>query len=74
MAAMTETGEQLGNVEPSARASKPPETGPFVLRALLEDLPLSADGDREDIEINCVEFLGIYLLVTMLPETCANAA
>lgn len=33
-------------------------TGPFVLRALLEDLPLSADGDRDDIEINCVEFLG----------------
>ena len=35
------------------------ETGPFVLRALLEDLPLSAEGDRDDIEINCVEFLGI---------------
>jgi hypothetical protein len=41
---------------------EPPETGPFVLRSLLEDLPLSADGDREDIEINCVEFLGIHLL------------
>lgn len=35
------------------------ETGPFVLRSLLEDLPLSAEGDRDDIEINCVEFLGI---------------
>jgi hypothetical protein len=35
-----------------------PETGPYVLRALLEDLPLSADGDRDDIEITCVEFLG----------------
>lgn len=34
------------------------ETGPFVLRVLLEDLPLSAEGDRDDIEINCVEFLG----------------
>jgi hypothetical protein len=34
------------------------ETGPFVLRALLEDLPLSAEGDRDDIEISCVEFLG----------------
>lgn len=34
------------------------ETGPYVLRSLLEDLPLSADGDRDDIEINCVEFLG----------------
>jgi hypothetical protein len=37
-----------------------PETGPFVLRSLLEDLPLSAEGDRDDIEINCVEFLGTY--------------
>jgi hypothetical protein len=35
------------------------ETGPYVLRSLLEDLPLSADGDRDDIEINCVEFLGM---------------
>ncbi|CZT51741.1 related to TGF beta receptor associated protein 1 [Rhynchosporium secalis] len=39
------------------------ETGPFVLRALLEDLPLSADGDRDDIEINCVEFLEQNLYV-----------
>jgi hypothetical protein len=37
-----------------------PETGPFVFRSLLEDLPLSAEGDRDDIEINCVEFLGTY--------------
>jgi len=39
------------------------ETGPFVLRALLEDLPLSAEGDRDDIEINCVEFLEQNLYV-----------
>ena len=36
-----------------------PETGPYVLRTLIEDLPLSADGDRDDIEITCVEFLGV---------------
>jgi hypothetical protein len=35
-----------------------PETGPFVLRSLLEDVPLSAEGEKDDIEINCVEFLG----------------
>lgn len=39
-----------------------PETGPFVLRTLLEDLPLSAEGDRDDIEINCVEVLGMPTL------------
>ena len=47
--------------EPTSRMRKrpAPETGPFVLRSLLEDLPLSADGDRDDVEINCVEFLGM---------------
>ena len=38
------------------------ETGPFVLRTLLEDLPLSATGDQHDVEINCVEFLGMCIL------------
>ena len=36
------------------------ETGPYVLRTLLDDLPLSADGERHDIEINCVEVHGVY--------------
>ncbi|KAK3370152.1 hypothetical protein B0H63DRAFT_421905 [Podospora didyma] len=31
--------------------------GPFVLRPLLHDVPLSADGTAEDIKINCVEYL-----------------
>ena len=41
-----------------------PETGPYVLRSLLADVPLSAEGDRDDIEINCVEFLGMPLTIT----------
>jgi hypothetical protein len=45
-----------------------PETGPYILRSLLEDLPLSADGDRDDIEITCVEFLGMQLKVPILPR------
>jgi hypothetical protein len=36
------------------------ESGPFVLKSLLEDVPLSADGDGEDIVINCVEFWGMF--------------
>lgn len=46
--------------ETSSRKRKraAPETGPFVLRSLLQEVPLSAEGDRDDIEINCVEFLG----------------
>ncbi|KAK7935131.1 hypothetical protein PG985_000626 [Apiospora marii] len=34
------------------------ETGPYVLRTLLKDVPLSADGGNDDdIKINCVEYL-----------------
>lgn len=38
-----------------------PDLGPFVLKTLLEDVPLSADGDEDDIVINCVEFFGMLL-------------
>ena len=32
--------------------------GPYVLRPLLQNVPLSADGGDEDIKINCVDYLG----------------
>ncbi|KJR80374.1 tgf beta receptor associated protein [Sporothrix schenckii 1099-18] len=32
------------------------ERGPFVLRSLLKNVPLSADGTEEDIRINCVDY------------------
>lgn len=37
-------------------------TGPFVLRTLLDDVPLSEDGEHDDIKINCVDYLGVYSL------------
>ncbi len=46
--------------ETNSERKRNPESGPFVLRSLIEDLPLSAEGNRDDIEINCVEFLGMY--------------
>ena len=42
-----------------------PETGPYILRSLLEDVPLSGEGDRDDIEINCVEFLGTWKAIAL---------
>ncbi|KAI9646249.1 hypothetical protein NHQ30_005689 [Ciborinia camelliae] len=45
------------------RKRRVPENGPYVLRSLIADLPLSADGDRADIEINCVEFLDQNLYI-----------
>jgi hypothetical protein len=35
------------------------ESGPFVLRTLLKDVPLPSDGAKdEEVKINCVEYLG----------------
>lgn len=44
-------------------ARQPPNAGPFILRDLLADVPLSADGSKDDIKINCVEYLDNNLYV-----------
>ncbi|KAG9239247.1 hypothetical protein BJ875DRAFT_220801 [Amylocarpus encephaloides] len=54
-------GEEEAQI--SSNGGSSPETGPFILRTLLDDLPLSADRDREDITITCVEFLDQNLYV-----------
>lgn len=46
-------------VAPENAGSGVVERGPFVLKTLLEDVPLSADGDRQDIVINCIEYWGM---------------
>ncbi|KAK5090222.1 hypothetical protein LTR05_000392 [Lithohypha guttulata] len=33
-----------------------PEAGPFVLKKVLDDIPLNADGPNEEVSITCVEF------------------
>lgn len=40
---------------PQGMARPPPQDGPFVLRKLVADLPLSADGEHSDARITCVE-------------------
>ncbi|KAI1827869.1 hypothetical protein F4861DRAFT_535697 [Xylaria intraflava] len=40
-----------------------PGTGPYVLRTLFADIPLSEDGSRDDIKINCVEYLDCNLYI-----------
>ncbi|KAI1423761.1 hypothetical protein F5Y12DRAFT_514699 [Xylaria sp. FL1777] len=40
-----------------------PGTGPYVLRTLFADVPLSEDGSKDDIKINCVEYLDRNLYV-----------
>ena len=48
------------------KGTQAPQRGPFVIKRLLEDVPLSADGSEDDIVINCVEYFG------MLTITCAG--
>lgn len=48
------------------------EDGPFVLRSLLDDVPLSADGSQDDIKINCVDYLGKSLFGRPVSVDSAN--
>jgi hypothetical protein len=41
--------------QPQWTPRQPPQDGPFILRKLVSDLPLSADGDAPDVRITCVE-------------------
>jgi len=43
--------------------------GPYILRPLLQSVPLSADGGDEDVKINCVDFLGMRLRFTFIRST-----
>lgn len=43
----TRSGEQLRN-----------ETGPYILRPLLDEVSLSVDGSEATAKINCVEYYG----------------
>lgn len=47
--------------EPAATTGPagPLQDGPFVLRPLLDDVPLSEDGQNADIKITCVDYLGM---------------
>lgn len=47
-----------------SQQATPTNAGPFVLRPLLQNVPLSAEGGNEDIKISCVDFLGMHLLFT----------
>lgn len=43
----------------------PPQDGPFVLRKLVSDLPLSADGEHTDARLTCVEVWGMYIVLLL---------
>jgi hypothetical protein len=39
----------------------PPQDGPYILRKLVANLPLSADGPSTDLRITCVEVWSAYM-------------
>lgn len=53
------SGDGPPNINPGATIR---EVGPYVLRTLLDEVPLSADGGHDDIKINCVDYLGKFAL------------
>ncbi|KAF4982021.1 hypothetical protein FZEAL_2271 [Fusarium zealandicum] len=60
------TSDGPGDGPPTTAASlahSDREVGPYVLRTLLDEVPLSADGSQHDIKINCVDYLESNLYV-----------
>jgi hypothetical protein len=46
----------------SSSAAALPGARPYALRPLLHDVPLSADGNNDDVKINCVDYYGMRAL------------
>lgn len=65
---MASDPKSQGSSENDRRAQ--PMTGPFVLRTLLDNVPLSEDGDDDDVKINCVDYLGKYRVCVVSTLHC----
>ena len=52
------------------RRLSPPETGPYVLRELVDKVPVSAEGDDETGHITCVEYWSTYRSWIRLDPVC----
>ena len=50
-----------GAPAPLDRSGQPVSTGPYTLRSLMEDVPLSAEGQETQITITCVEYWGMHI-------------
>lgn len=51
-----------GDIDPrrKRRRISPPETGPYVLRPLLEDVPVQAEDGEGQAHITCVEYWSMH--------------
>ncbi|KYK59641.1 hypothetical protein DCS_00774 [Drechmeria coniospora] len=55
--------DDSGDVGSSATRNASKDDGPYLLRPLLENVPLCADGSQRHVSINCVEYLDGNLYV-----------
>lgn len=52
-----------GNDGPRKRRRiNPPEMGPYVLRPLLEDVPVNSEDDSDEAYITCVEYWSAFVI------------
>jgi hypothetical protein len=68
---MEKEGQSDASASPAGpqRPTRPTlDTGPFVLRPLLQDVPLSAEGTDEDVTINCVDYHGKSSFPELVPR------
>jgi hypothetical protein len=45
------------------RRINPPEIGPYVVRPLLDEVPVAVERDEHDVHITSVEFWGTFYLI-----------
>ncbi|KKF95415.1 Transforming growth factor-beta receptor-associated protein 1 [Ceratocystis platani] len=59
---------------PVAPISATSEDGPFVLRTLMDEVPLATEGMSDGIKINCIEFYGQLLHFVHIPADSSDAS
>ena len=56
------------------RVEAPNATGPYVLRPLIEGIPLATVADTETVRITCVELWGMSIWTDLQSTICISAA
>ncbi|KAL1897010.1 hypothetical protein Cpir12675_002535 [Ceratocystis pirilliformis] len=59
---------------PVAPISATSEDGPFILRTLMDEVPLAIEGMSDGIKINCIEFYGQLLHFVHIPADSSDAS
>lgn len=61
-----EPPEKYETRPPKRRRLSPPESGPYVLRKVLENIPLTTEDGNDQVSITCVEYWSRYVVNVIL--------